>query len=340
MLVRLTLAAATLALACTSGVHAYGPRGHQMIGAIADSQLSPAAKAAVAQNLGYTLRTAATWADCVRDVQKGSDGKFAYIPDPRYSASCKVFGTKIGKDRMISYARRNWDGCQDRDATKGCHALYHFADVTVFEDHYDRTFTGTSSHDVVSAILAAIAKLKGEAVPAPFDIKDKAEAILMLAHLVGDLHQPLHVGAVYLDAGDHSFDPGCITTPHDKNTETRGGNKLEVGSSNLHSNWDDVLTSWDPTHLSKDTITAAKAVSPSSGASEAWPATWASETIVAAQSAYANLSYTRQGAKKPDDWVTSFPDRAAYLNAKNAVQKDEMIKAGARLAQILNAVLQ
>lgn len=329
--------AAVMIVVMAAPAAAYGPKGHQVIGAIADSQLSDAAKAAVAKNLGYPLRTAATWADCVKDVEK-SNSKFVYKLDPRFAASCKVFGTKIGKDRMVSYARRNWDNCDDPAMTKGCHALYHFADVPIQEDHYDRAFTGTSDHDIVSAINAAIAKLQGNAVPAPFSIKDKAEAILMLAHLVGDLHQPLHVGAVYLDSHDKPADPGPVTTPHDKAMDTRGGNELEVGSGNLHANWDDVLSSWDPQRLSKETVDAAKAVPATSGDVTVWAATWASETVKASQAAYDGLTYTHAGAKKVGDWVTAFPDRAAYLTNKNAVQKQEMVTAGARLAKILNAI--
>ncbi|WP_409362753.1 S1/P1 nuclease [Bradyrhizobium sp. CIR18] len=34
-------------------------------------------------------------------------------------------------------------------------------------------------------------------------MKDKKEALFVLSHLVGDLHQPLHVGAVYLDSAGH-----------------------------------------------------------------------------------------------------------------------------------------
>lgn len=337
MHVRTTVLAAMIAASLAAPAAAYGPKGHQMIGAIADTQLSKAARAAVAKNLGYSLRTAANWADCVRDVEK-SGSTFVYTPDSRYSGSCTVFGTAIGRDRMISYARRNWDKCNDPDAKKGCHALYHFADVPIQEDHYDRDFTGTSGHDIVSAINAAIAKLQGKAAPKPFSIKDKAEAILILAHLVGDLHQPLHVGAVYLDSQDKAADPGPVTTPHDKAMDTRGGNKLEVGSSNLHSDWDGVLDSWDPLDLSKEMISAAKAVPATTGNIDGWAAAWASETVKASKSAYAGLTYTHAGARTAGDWVTTFPDRTAYLHAKAAVQEEEVVRAGARLARILNAI--
>lgn len=322
-----------------SGAAAFGPRGHEVIGAIADGQLTPAAKAAVARSLGYPLRVAAVWADCVRDVQRSAGGKFVYAPDPLYAAACKTFDTRIGEDRMVSYARRNWDRCNDPAATKGCHALYHFADVAIEHDHYDRAFTGTSDHDIVSAIEAAIAKLQGLPVPQPFSIKDKAEAILMLAHLVGDVHQPLHVGAVYLDAQDRPVDPGLVGTPHDPAMDTRGGNKLEVGSTNLHADWDAVPTTLDPLHVPADLRARAAAVAPTPGEVGTWPVVWASDTVKASQSAYAGLTFSHVDARRAGDRVTHFADRAAYLHEKSKVQEAAVATAGARLAQVLNAVL-
>lgn len=338
MRARTTVPAALIAIALAAPAVAYGPKGHQMTGAIADTQLSKAAKAAVAKNLGYTLRTAATWADCVKDVEKNSQGRFVYAPDPRFSASCKVFATTIGKARMLSYARRNWDNCIDPAMTKGCHALYHFADVPIQQDHYDRAFAGTSDHDIVSAIEAAIAKLQGRDVPKPFSIKDQAEAMLMLAHLVGDLHQPLHVGAIYLDANDAPADPGPAATPHDAAMDTRGGNELEVGSSNLHADWDGVPSAWDPLHLPKATLAAARAVPTTAGSLDTWPRVWAGEAVKASQGAYAGLTFSRAGVKKAGDRVTAFPDRAAYLKQKASVQDQQIATAGARLAQILNTL--
>jgi len=73
--------------------------------------------------------------------------------------------------------------------------------------HFDRNFQGTNDHDIVAAINAATAVLLERPSPPPFKIADKREALFLLAHLVGDLHQPLHVGAVYLDKDGNLVDP-------------------------------------------------------------------------------------------------------------------------------------
>jgi hypothetical protein len=87
---------------------------------------------------------------------------------------------------------------------------------------------------VVHAINAAIAKLSRQPVPAPFRIKDDKEAILLLAHFVGDIHQPLHVGATYLDAQGHAMVPASEADA--RVHETRGGNsiKINAGNEDLH----------------------------------------------------------------------------------------------------------
>src|SRR3977135_2242297 len=86
---------------------------------------------------------------------------------------------------------------------------FHFDDVAIERNGFDRSFQGTNEHDLVAAIGAAIAVLTDKPVPPPFafSIKGKREALLLLTHFIGDLHQPLHVGAVYLDNNGQLVDP-------------------------------------------------------------------------------------------------------------------------------------
>ena len=52
---------------------------------------------------------------------------------------------------------------------------------------------GTSSHDIVAALQSCIDVLQGRPASTPIDLRSREEALRLLAHLVGDLHQPLHV---------------------------------------------------------------------------------------------------------------------------------------------------
>jgi len=73
--------------------------------------------------------------------------------------------------------------------------------------------------------------LSGKPAPAPFSLLNEKEALLLLAHFVGDLHQPLHVGAIYLDAEAKPVDPARWTDPL---MDTVGGNAIKHENISLH----------------------------------------------------------------------------------------------------------
>jgi hypothetical protein len=178
---------------------AWGYQGHELVGSIADQLLNNHAKQEVQTNLGFSLSVAAPWPDCVRSVIKRPDGMFEYTPiKQEYRIACTSFETPPEKARMEDYVPRNWSVCDYLEGKAGCEDSYHFADVAIQHDDYSPSYVGTNNHDVVNAINAAIAVLKDQPAPSPFAIRDKKEALFLLAHFVGDLHQPLHVGAVYL----------------------------------------------------------------------------------------------------------------------------------------------
>jgi hypothetical protein len=328
---------ATLAAAvCSSTAFAWGHQGHEMVGAIAE-MLNPAVGVKVKNVLGYNLRLAALWPDCVRDVQN-QNGTFKFIYNAKFDVPCAVFDTPEGTARMEDYARRNWNNCP-HGANDGCLSQYHFADVATQRDHYDRAYSGTSDRDIVSAILAAITVLRGQPAPAPFNIKDEPEALLLLAHLVGDLHQPLHVGAVYLNATGGQIDPDGSGLPVDPETETHGGNLIEDAGQNLHAEWDEIASTLDPASISNEMLTEANGVAVTAGEVTTWPAAWASDTIVASHEAFNGASFTRVDATKPGHWTVTFNDPTTYADIREKLQARQLAKGGARLAQLLSAIL-
>jgi hypothetical protein len=210
---------------------AWGYQGHKVVGSIADHLLNANAKQQVKHILGYDLRTAAPWPDCVKSVVRHDDGSFHYEVDPNhleFEVPCVPFNSVEERARMMDYAKRNWFTCSytPDGFERGCHNTFHFEDIALQRDSFDRNLQGTNDHDLVAAIGAAIAVLSSKRAPSCFSIKDKKEALFMLVHFVGDLHQPLHVGSVYLDADGKLADPD---TAHkaDPATETIGGNALD-----------------------------------------------------------------------------------------------------------------
>lgn len=337
----LLLAMSALALGvlgCPAVALAFGPQGHEVVGAVADRLLRPPARARVQALLGMPLRLASTWADCVKDVMPVAGQGLSYQPDARFVDACRRFDTPAGRARMQSFVARNWSRCTPAASAQACHKTYHYADVAIQHDHYDRAFAGTSDHDVVSVLDAAIAVLQGRPAPAPVDIEDQTEALLLLDHLVGDVHQPLHVGSVYLDNDGQLVDPGPSGQPVDRRIDTRGGNAIEDGGTNLHAQWDVIPASLDPQALPAAMLKAARAVAATPGPLAQWPTRWASESVIAAREAYGGLTFTRIGAARPGNWVAVVTDRPAHEARRAALQERQLTLAGARLAQLLNSV--
>ena len=326
------------------GASAWGPDGHRLVGSVADQMLTANAVAHVKALLGTGLREAGPWLDCVKSVKRASDGTLSYVTVDKYEEPCTPFAND--HSAMVDYVGRNWVDCvypevPSVSANLGCHNTYHFDDVAVQRDRFDRNYAGTSEHDLVAAINAAIAVLLDRPAPPPFDIRNKREALFMLAHLVGDLGQPLHVGALYLGPDGTLVDPD-VTHTIDPTTETAGGNQIKDPASaepdeankNLHFAWDKTpaeLGTTAPPAL----VDMAKALPPETGAMEDWSAAWASDTVQQAKKALANLQFTQAG---PKQWTVAFTNRADYFQKADDLKKQQLAKSGARLAAIVNKI--
>lgn len=335
------VAMACMALPWAGAAGAWGSEGHQYVGNLGWVLLNPNAQAHVQALLGpnVTLGQAAVWPDCIRSV-KGSPKKgYKYEADNFTPQACNVFGSDSAEvRRMTDYASRNWTNCEYAGHKSQCNLSYHFADVNV-EDHkdYSATYFGAHPYDVVHAIEAAETVLKcpdGQscAAPAPFSITDKREAIFLLAHFVGDVHQPLHVGAVYLDSQN-------AETGGENGAPTTGGNWLllpTVYKENLHHSWDQIDSSLG-TSPDAATIAAACSIAAASDPKVDTPEKWAAESIAAAKTAYSGMSFVRDTGN-PQDWDVHFQDQSGYTSARTAMQKQRLVSAGARLAGVLNSI--
>ena len=325
-----------LALLMLSGeVLAWGYQGHRVTGAIADQLLEPNARQQVKNILGFELRMAGPRADCVRSVARLPDGTFRYAPsNPDYRIPCTSFETPAETARMEDYVSRNWSNCSYLPH-RGCDEAYHFTDVPIQHDDYTRSYVGTSDHDVVSAINAAISVLMDRPSPLPFSIRDKKEALFPLAHFLGDLHQPLHVGAVYLTPLGQLVNPDQGNTPFDPAAETAGGNDITDQGINLHAEWDGIPSDLGD-NASAEMVAKARAVPKTSGKVEDFAAAWASDTVHASHTAFAGATFSAAG--QPQRWQVTFKDRNVYLNDQDRLKRDQLAKGGARLAQLLNAI--
>jgi hypothetical protein len=329
---------------------AWGFEGHRVTGSIAEKLLKPNAEKQVRKILNefdeqdlnrpkspdeIDLRKSGPWGDCVRSVSKHDDGQFRYEVDPEhleYEVPCIPFNSRRERARIIDYAKRNWTCGQQRQ----CHTSFHFVDVAIQRDRFDRSFQGTNEHDLVAAVGAAIAVLMDKPTPPPFSIKDKKEALILLTHFVGDLHQPLHVGAVYLGPDGKLVDPD-VNHQTDPATETAGGNFIQDQNVNLHHEWDDIpqdIGDASTRELEAD----ARSIPASQGAMENWPTAWASETLLVARDAFKGLSFQPVDPAPRQKWSVAFDDATSYRQAADAIKRKQLAKGGARLAEILNTI--
>jgi hypothetical protein len=316
---------------------AWGPDGHHTVGAIADKLIagSNAAKEVNTILGGLSLQDAAVWADCAKGIDPKKD--YSYTSAGKYP-ECAIYETPIVEGEMSDFVRRNDTNCSRKPTEESCHKQYHYTDVAIQRNHYKLGSVGTRDDDIVAAVVAAAHVVRDEPAPAPFNFKDKREALLVLAHYVGDIHQPLHVGALYLSARGTRVDPDSGT--FDPSTDTRGGNQIititastKKKGANLHHTWDQIPAALNASHVNAAWLAQARATPSSQGTLFDWPALWATETLGQAQLSFKGLRF---GAKQGSDWTVSLP--ASYTSTMSSIKKKQLTSAGARLAQLLQEI--
>lgn len=232
---------------------AWGQKGHDVVAAVAQRHLTPAARCAVDSLLkGKSMVYWANWLD-----------NASHTPDYDYS--------------------RTWH-------YKNIDPQYTYAEAPQ-----------NPKGDVVTAINEQITTLSG------ISAGDKSLALKMLIHLVGDLHQPMHMGR----AAD------------------RGGNKHQVQyfgrGSNLHSVWDTSLLESAHKWGYGEWADQIDIATPPAYLISGNPDTWGEETYEIAKEVYAD---TPSGADLSYDYVARWAP----------VIEGQLLKGGLRLATLLNSL--
>lgn len=337
------LAGLAIAALASGPAAAWNAAGHESVGGIADQLIkgTPTGKRVTAI-LGGTLQNAAIWADCAKSV-KQIDGVWTFdMADKWRPKDCDLFAAEPNNKALIGFVSRNSAVCEAQAPRGKCgHKNFHFTDISVARPHYDPALPGASRIDLLHAIDAAVAVIKtGKATaksPAPFNISGQREALRLLAHYIGDLHQPLHVGSIYLSDAGQPVDPAtqADADAHDN----AGGNSLMIDGGNLHELWDKVTPTQRSRALDGSGATEARQLPANTGSADTWPLAWTNDTLGVARKAFEPLKF---GAKtpgvKPDQWPATATE-PAYKNARDAAQREQIVKAGARLARLLKALL-
>ena len=331
----------------SSMAYGYGPRGHQLVGAIADKRLAedkPVAEAVGKLLDGLTLEAAATLPDEI----KSFDNCGSRPPSTRpLNASKRI------NDELRAFLDAN--PCSGHPS----HHEFHYTDVPVLgNEKYADGKVGRSDFDIVHMIPFCIRVLKGEVPETNERGITKTVAVILLSHYLGDIHQPLHVGAEYFDASGNPFEP----TPTDAGFADQGGNKLTLftfvkgklkSAGKFHSYWDGqtVVNAFGATTSNSRIAARLAKKEPENwqltGGVDTWAEQLANEILPVAREAHERLAFKNIKTKTGDKDITSgrgeekkHTSGPFYAIWAAATVKNEIHKAGWRLAALLEELLK
>ena len=309
---------AALALATFGNASGYGNAGHEAIGTSAERDLEGTRALKEVRSLlrqGEGLDRASTWPDRAK------------LPDKYLTAEMKDFV-----------------------ANNPEHHTYHYCDIPFQQKAYRAGITGTNSHDIVHVLELCIKVLQAPEDDSQNPLKiNKRVALMLTAHLVGDLHQPLHVGCSYIDEHDRFVDPETGA----KGQPDAGANYLRVKSRSgtaLHGYWDTLTVKAARDHLGVAefpaalvTANPAKPEWNAKGPVSTWPAQWATDTLGLAHLCFDGLTpHDRFLVAKDEkheehfEWIVTLPP--TYADQSRGTVEMELSKAGHRLAALLKAI--
>ena len=245
--------------------------------------------------LGLTFDDAGGWADQIKQAHKPNDAETkAFLQDPKNKS----------------------------------HKTWHYVDLPLGSESYEAAAAlgFARDNDVVHTIRLCVLVLQGQS-----DRFSPVTALRLMGHLVGDVHQPLHVACGFID---ESSDPPTLVTDageiHAQGFKSdTGGNQIALpGAGKLHSYWDTGLggligtidvsdsdpVTGSPSGEADDTgeLTAAayeklfrlvtqnlelkplNAEADDPGPVENWAEAWANDSIAAAREAYKTLSIAEE----------------------------------------------
>jgi hypothetical protein len=307
---------------CSDRAFAWAQEGHAAVAAIAEHLISPTTRTKVQELLAKggdtNLVSIAFWADRVI-IAAHDEGPL------RGNQEAIEFNQKFPKS-----------------------GLWHFVNLPLGATSFDEVRSFATGNDVIHAISRCIQVLES---PTPeSDTFTKVQALRLLVHFVGDIHQHLHCGT-----GFYSFPgtgaPDLITSPAEASGKPndRGGNLLFYGSNaieQLHALWDRVLVekvdnSTDyqvlADFLTKGYIPNEMTKTP--GDYHHWAEIWAIESVRIAALAYRGIKFGTPDFDANQHLLRiniTLPTN--YLETNREYAAEQLARAGVRLAQVLDTL--
>ena len=316
---------------------AYGERGHRLVGAIADRRL--ARNEAVATQVkdlldGLTLERVAIMPDEIKSLRCGDEPE----------------GNRVNRELQLFV---------NANCSNPSHNEFHYTNIPVFGDeNYGSGRVGRGDFDIVKMIPFSIRVLKGEEPETNSRGITKTIAIILIAHYLGDIHQPLHVGAEFFDADGNAFGP----TESNRGFASQGGNKLMLftffnrrltEAGKLHSYWDtqtvkNAFGEQSIRNVARRLANQEPEEWELSGGIETWAEQLANGILPIAREAHSRLEYSNIVIKNGERDIRSgrCEERRRtrgsqyYAVWAREVVKDQIHRGGWRLASLLENALE
>lgn len=246
----------------------------------------------------------------------GGDGHqiVALIAEERLTPAAKAGIKALLGDANISDAEiASWADELRRERRST--APWHYVDIPIEAASFDKTRDGRKGNNVIDKIEEFSKVLADKNATKA----DRIDALKLLVHLVGDVHQPLHCAERNKDAGGNAR----LVFFLERKTAV-----------NLHQCWDSLILLNQKGKIRvaeyADKLNAKISKTEATKWAKGKPEDWANETHkVAVDSAYAGIP-----ADGPPPKLTP-----KYIDTSALAIDEQLEKAGVRLAMILNRAL-
>ncbi len=343
---KLLAVALTISILAING-YGYAARGHKLVGAIADNRLAknkPVRNKVRALLDGLTLAEVATLPDEI----KSWDACGSRPPSTK---------PVTNRQRINAQLRAFHDA--NLCSSNPTHNEFHYTNIPVVGDElYADGQVGRREFDIVHMISFCIRVLRGEVPETNDRAITKAVAVILITHYVGDIHQPLHVGAQFFNADGDPFEP----TTSNPGFADQGGNKLtlftfmhgkRVSAGNLHGYWDfQTVENAFGEAVDASVAQSLAAKTPSNwtldGDAESWAEQMANRMMPVSREAHNRLDYKDIESETGRQDITSGraeekkkkPGEQFYAIWASETVRGQIQKGGWRLAALLEDALK
>ncbi|HEX8267138.1 MAG TPA: S1/P1 nuclease [Pyrinomonadaceae bacterium] len=325
---RCILTIAVVIVSLSAPAFAWGDKGHKTVGQVAQLYLDAMTRQKLAQIMkqGDTLANMSIWADQVKRRRFGAN---ANDPDEDTQAFLRDMRNKDNRD-------------------------WHFVDLPLDCQSYSACPQFQDKFDVVHVIDNCIVVLQGGT---NFPNLNKRNALRMLVHLIGDMHQPLHVGVGFINEDENSnsiiieTDPAVIIARHLRGDSDIGGNKLLLSresGNNLHSFWDGDLVygasggksvAQFASELKNTATPAPVSWNGTDNNPRKWAQEWALDSLkISKRNTYNTVQIVRPVVVEEEQKYL-IKVGADYSSNNTRIVQGQLAKGGYRLAQLLKAIL-